>query len=163
MAIRAASIWRLVSQPVSSALSPYSPNSTCCCPRENPALRPRCCLRNLTRLGDSISARSLRTDPDGHRRGHPGHRVRRHGLRRRAPRPPGPPPPPPRPPPPPPPPPCPPRPPPPGPPRPPPRPSPRPPPRPPRSRPSRPPRPPRSSRSGPPPAGSSSEVRSAPL
>ena len=31
-----------------------------CWPRENPALRPRCCLRNLTRFGDSISARSLR-------------------------------------------------------------------------------------------------------
>ena len=55
IAIRAASIWRLVSQPFSSAFRPYSPNSTVCWPRENPARRPRCCLRNLTRFGDSIS------------------------------------------------------------------------------------------------------------
>src|SRR5438270_493988 len=56
IAIRAASIWRLVSQPLSSALSPYSPNCTLTCPREIPRRRPRCCLRCLTRLGDSISA-----------------------------------------------------------------------------------------------------------
>ena len=36
MAIRAASIWRLVSQPASSALSPYSPNWTSVWPRESP-------------------------------------------------------------------------------------------------------------------------------
>src|SRR4051794_41933937 len=54
MAIRAASIWRLVSQPASSALRPYSPNCTFVWPRENPGLRPRCCLRCLTRFGESI-------------------------------------------------------------------------------------------------------------
>src|SRR5206468_12251191 len=56
IAIRAASICRLVSQPASSDLSPYSPNCTLVCPRDSPARRPRCCLRNLTRLGESISA-----------------------------------------------------------------------------------------------------------
>src|SRR3954452_9501968 len=54
MAIRAASIWRFVSQPASSALMQYSPNCTFVWPRENPGLRPRCCLRCLTRLGDSM-------------------------------------------------------------------------------------------------------------
>ena len=34
IAIRAASIWRLVSQPRSSAFRPYSPNCTVVCPRE---------------------------------------------------------------------------------------------------------------------------------
>src|SRR6185437_865369 len=55
IAIRAASIWRLVSQPASSALIPYSPNCTVVWPRDRPARRPRCCLRCLTRLGWSIS------------------------------------------------------------------------------------------------------------
>src|SRR3954452_17617425 len=54
MAIRAASIWRLVSQPASSALRPYSPNCTFVWPRENPGLRLRCCWRSLTRLGEII-------------------------------------------------------------------------------------------------------------
>src|SRR5829696_2008331 len=54
MAIRAASIWRLVTQPRSSALRPYSPNSTRVPPFELPRMRPRCCLRCLTRLGWSI-------------------------------------------------------------------------------------------------------------
>src|SRR5581483_244233 len=36
MAIRAASICRLESQPASSDLSPYSPNWTLTCPRDNP-------------------------------------------------------------------------------------------------------------------------------
>src|SRR6185295_3013703 len=55
MAIRAASIWRLVSQPASRVFSPYSPNSTFCWARDSPGLRPRCCRRNLTRFGDSIT------------------------------------------------------------------------------------------------------------
>src|SRR6202035_2009350 len=57
IATRAASIWRLVSQPPSSAFRPYSPNWTCTWPREVPRRRPRCCLRCFTRLGDSISVR----------------------------------------------------------------------------------------------------------
>src|ERR671930_1084709 len=56
IAIRAASIWRFVSQPSSSDLMPYSPNWTLVCPRERPPRRPRCCLRCLTRLGESTSA-----------------------------------------------------------------------------------------------------------
>src|SRR5215218_7840832 len=62
IAIRAASIWRLVSQPASSALRPYSPNSTRCWPRDIPGLRPRCWRRNLTRFGDSITPPSLPRD-----------------------------------------------------------------------------------------------------
>src|SRR5439155_11295108 len=49
-----ASIWRLVIQPRSSALSPYSPNSTRVPPLESPARRPRCCLRCFVRFGWSI-------------------------------------------------------------------------------------------------------------
>ena len=60
MAIRAASICRLEIQPASSAFRPYSPNCTSTWPRESPAIRPRCCLRCLTRLGASISARPRR-------------------------------------------------------------------------------------------------------
>src|SRR5258708_27824556 len=75
IAIRAASIWRLVSQPPSSALRPYSPNCTCTSPRELPPPRPRCCLRCLTRLGESISE---------HPRPHPA--LRRHPDRDRLPR-----------------------------------------------------------------------------
>src|SRR5580700_8698527 len=55
IAIRAASIWRFVSQPASSDFRPYSPNCTVTWPRERPARRPRCCLRWLTRFGESIS------------------------------------------------------------------------------------------------------------
>src|SRR6185503_9071827 len=69
MAIRAASIWRLVIQPRSSALSPYSPNSTVAPPLVKPRMRPRCSLRYLTRLGCSISDHLRR------------HRVARHGRR----------------------------------------------------------------------------------
>src|SRR6188472_2853589 len=54
MAIRAASIWRFVSQPASIAFRPYSPNCTVVWPRESPARRPRWTLRCLTRLGASI-------------------------------------------------------------------------------------------------------------
>src|SRR5207253_6279545 len=67
IATRAASIWRLVSQPPSSAFSPYSPNWTCTCPRDIPRRRPRCCLRCLTRLGESIVRRLARRSR-GHRR-----------------------------------------------------------------------------------------------
>src|SRR5881394_1695628 len=59
IAIRAASIWRLVSHPASSAFKPYSPNCTLVCPREKPCRRPRCTLRYLTRLGASISCHHL--------------------------------------------------------------------------------------------------------
>src|SRR5215218_8756032 len=54
IAIRAASICRFVSQPSSRALMPYSPNWISVCPRESPRRRPRCCLRCLTRFGESI-------------------------------------------------------------------------------------------------------------
>src|ERR1700710_2124873 len=57
IAIRAASIWRFVSQPASSDFRPYSPNWIDVCPRDSPALRPRCCLRCLTRFGDSMAQR----------------------------------------------------------------------------------------------------------
>src|SRR5207245_2208465 len=54
-ATRAASIWRLVTQPGSSALSPYSPKDSveprCALPR----MFPRCALRYLTRLGISMA------------------------------------------------------------------------------------------------------------
>src|SRR6266849_2837442 len=55
-ATRAASIWRLVTQPGSSALSPYSPKASveprCALPR----MLPRWALRYLTRLGISMTA-----------------------------------------------------------------------------------------------------------
>src|SRR3954453_8108867 len=72
---------------------PYSPNCTVVWPRESPARQPRCCLRCLTRLGDSISGR-LPADvrPRRHR-----HRRRGRGLSARPGRPPPPPPPPPAP------------------------------------------------------------------
>src|SRR3954463_12430886 len=55
IAIRAASICRLVTQPASSDLSPYSPNSTRVPPFARPARRPRCCLRCLVRFGWSTA------------------------------------------------------------------------------------------------------------
>src|SRR3954470_18292228 len=54
IAIRAASIWRLVNQPSSSALIPKSPNCTLAWPFVSPRRRPRWCLRNLVFLGSSI-------------------------------------------------------------------------------------------------------------
>src|SRR5687767_6800575 len=51
IAIRAASICRLDTQPASSAFRPYSPNCTVVPPFASPAMRPRCCLRCLTRFG----------------------------------------------------------------------------------------------------------------
>src|SRR5271156_82031 len=59
MAIRAASIWRAVSQPGSSACIPKSPNATDVPPLAWPESRPRCVLRCLTFLGINISVRLL--------------------------------------------------------------------------------------------------------
>src|ERR1035437_4271091 len=55
IAIRAASIWRLLIHAQSSDCRPYSPNWTEVCPFDGPDLRPRCCFRCLTRFGSSIS------------------------------------------------------------------------------------------------------------
>src|SRR6185312_10153917 len=54
IAIRAASIWREVTNPHDSACSAYSPNATSVAPFERPVIRPFCCLRHLTVLGASI-------------------------------------------------------------------------------------------------------------
>src|ERR1700722_6569160 len=59
MAIRAASIWRAVSQPGSKAWIPKSPNATDAPPLAWPESRPRCVLRCLTFLGINISVRLL--------------------------------------------------------------------------------------------------------
>src|SRR5258705_4716932 len=56
-ATRAASIWRLVTQPGSSALRPYSPKASVEPRYALPRMLPRWALRYLTRLG--ISMRSL--------------------------------------------------------------------------------------------------------
>src|SRR5262249_6976863 len=55
IATRAASIWRLLIQPRSSVFSPYSPKATVLPPLVLPRIRPRICLRYLTRFGISIS------------------------------------------------------------------------------------------------------------
>src|SRR5438309_1512211 len=57
-ATRAASIWRLVTQPGSSALSPYSPKARVEPRNALPRMLPRWALRYLTRLGISIGAPS---------------------------------------------------------------------------------------------------------
>src|SRR3984957_16275829 len=59
MAIRAASIWRAVSQPGSSAWIPKSPNATDAPPLAWPESRPRWVLRCLTFLGINMSVRLL--------------------------------------------------------------------------------------------------------
>src|SRR6516162_3497858 len=59
MAIRAASIWRAVSQPGSVAWMPKSPNCTEVPPLAAPVRRPRWVLRCLTFLGISMSIRLL--------------------------------------------------------------------------------------------------------
>src|SRR6185437_14468286 len=59
MAIRAASIWRAVSQPGSIAWIPKSPKDTEDPPRAAPVRRPRCVLRCLTFLGINMSVRLL--------------------------------------------------------------------------------------------------------
>src|SRR3954471_17069317 len=51
MAIRAASIWRAVTQPASIACSPKSPNETFAPRVATPRRRPRCCFLNLTFFG----------------------------------------------------------------------------------------------------------------
>ncbi|SVD69852.1 uncharacterized protein METZ01_LOCUS422706, partial [marine metagenome] len=55
MATRAASIWRLVIQPGSNDLSPYSPKETIAPPLVWPRMRPRDCFRHRTFLGINIS------------------------------------------------------------------------------------------------------------
>src|SRR5207244_3904127 len=62
-ATRAASICRLVTQPGSSAFSPYSPNASVAPRCAVPRIRPRWAFRYLTRLG--ISTRGV---PSGFRR-----------------------------------------------------------------------------------------------
>src|SRR5438477_7412836 len=57
-ATRAASIWRLVTQPGSSALRPYSPKARVEPRNALPRMLPRWALRYLTRLGISIGAPS---------------------------------------------------------------------------------------------------------
>src|SRR5271154_2881291 len=59
MAIRAASIWRAVSHPGSSAWIPKSPKATDVPPLAAPDRRPRWVLRCLTFLGINMSVRLL--------------------------------------------------------------------------------------------------------
>src|SRR5574338_774607 len=54
MVRRAASIWRAVTQPGSSACRPNSPKLTSAPRRALPRMRPRICLRHLTRFGINI-------------------------------------------------------------------------------------------------------------
>src|SRR5947207_7793556 len=58
IARRAASIWRLVSQQTSSAISPKSPKLTSVPPLAIPARRPRWTFRCLTRFGINIGQAS---------------------------------------------------------------------------------------------------------
>src|SRR5437764_13798710 len=51
MAIRAASIWRAVTQPASNACSPKSPKETFAPRVAFPRRRPRCCFLNFTFFG----------------------------------------------------------------------------------------------------------------
>src|SRR5262249_36639094 len=57
-ATRAASIWRLVTHPGSSALRPYSPKARLAPRWALPRMRPRWALRYLTRLGISMGRSS---------------------------------------------------------------------------------------------------------
>src|SRR6266542_594261 len=59
MAIRAASIWRAVTQPHSSACRPKSPKEMVSPPLALPRMRFFCALRNLVLLGDIMAARTL--------------------------------------------------------------------------------------------------------
>jgi hypothetical protein len=54
IAIRAASIWRFVTQPQLNAFKPNSPNESSEPRHALPVMRPRCCLRNLTFFGINI-------------------------------------------------------------------------------------------------------------
>src|SRR5512138_2337012 len=56
---RAASICRADTQPGSRACRPYSPKVTSEPRRDIPLMRPRCCLRYLTRFGINMVATSL--------------------------------------------------------------------------------------------------------
>src|SRR6266545_2367036 len=80
MAIRAASIWRLVTQAGSAACRPCSPKLTLVPPLASPPRRGRCCLRCLIRLGVSIGRSPLPLGAAGLRRG--GRRCLRRGWRR---------------------------------------------------------------------------------
>src|SRR6185295_6933880 len=62
-AMRAASIWRLVTQPASSALSPNSPNCTVVCPVDLPRRWPRWWRRNFVLRGINISSRPPPASP----------------------------------------------------------------------------------------------------
>src|SRR3989442_9040709 len=57
-ATRAASIWRFVTQPGSSAFRPYSPNASVAPRWALPFIRPRWALRYFTRLGISMAGAS---------------------------------------------------------------------------------------------------------
>src|SRR6266542_2099800 len=59
MAIRAASIWRLLTQAASAACRPNSPKVTLVPPLASPPLRGRCCLRCFTRLGVNMARSPL--------------------------------------------------------------------------------------------------------
>src|SRR5664279_2088924 len=59
MARRAASIWRAVIQPGSRAWRPHSPKLTSAPRRALPFMRPRICLRHLTRFGINIATTSF--------------------------------------------------------------------------------------------------------
>src|SRR5262245_33263972 len=59
MAMRAASIWRAVIQPGSSAWMPYSPNASAVPPLDTPFRRPRVCLRCLTLRGINMVRSSV--------------------------------------------------------------------------------------------------------
>src|SRR5579884_4111280 len=69
IAMRAASIWRFVTHPLSSALIPKSPNCTAAWPLVSPVRRPRCAFRNFVFFGISIRGypcspvSSVRADP----------------------------------------------------------------------------------------------------
>src|SRR5688572_10177217 len=71
IATRAASIWRFVIHAGSNACRPNSPNSTVPPRYALPRMRPRCCLRYLTRFGINmvVGPRSVRGGARGRRLG----------------------------------------------------------------------------------------------
>src|SRR5215216_1347423 len=64
MVRRAASICRAVTQPGSSACSPYSPKLTSAPRKALPLIRPRICLRHFTRFGINIVTTSSEDNSD---------------------------------------------------------------------------------------------------
>src|SRR5688500_13350261 len=81
MATRAASIWRAVIQPGSSACRPKVPKDTSSPPLALPRVRPFCCLRNLLLLGANMTRNLLRLSLGLRRPGLPCRRgARRHDL-----------------------------------------------------------------------------------